>query len=414
MRSTFLSFTFVLLLIAPVLIAPIADAQPTNAPTSDPTLDIQPRIYPLALWGTQSGFGLGAGLSVHHLGWTGSHALLTAKPAVHQGRYTLSFATHDPYTSAGYGLIDLRYDTNGNQWYHGIGPASQEQNRVGLDRTTMAARLRLGGYVAGRALLIQPLIGVLHHQTHTVRDEDDGAQDRLDPPSRRALNAAAGELPGTEDRQTGLVYGLTVAVDTRDRHTLPRRGIHVQARARRYEELRTPDLRFDRYGIDAAAYLPLSGYHRLSIQARTTITDPRGTAPLPFYLLPRLDAQTMPGFARDRLYGPDRIHLRLAYHFPILQFRDAFLAEGTVTVDAGNVYSDLADEFTFDLSFDDVTESNQTNYPLRPGASMGLQIAPLFKDTVLFEGSLGISPEGTTLIRLGFATDLRALRLPPL
>lgn len=398
---------FVLLL---GLLAPTAAAQPgEGAP-----LDVQPRIYPLALYGSQSGIGFGAGLSVRNLGWPGSHILLTAKPAAHQGRYTLSGATHDPYTSRGYGLIDLRYEANGNQWFHGLGPASASDARVGLDLTTVAARLRLGGYVVGRTLLLQPLIGVLHHETHAVRNEDAEAQSRLDAASRRALDAARGELPNTTDRQTGLVYGLSVSVDTRDRHTLPSRGVHVQGIARRYTELRSADLRFDRFELDLAGYLPLSGYHRLALHARTAITEPRGDAPLPFYLLPRLDAQTMPGYARDRFYGPDLLHLRLAYHFPILQFRDALLAEGMITADAGAVYADLFDQFEFDLSFDDAIPTGQEQYPLRTGASIGLRIAPLFKDTVLFEGSLGLSPEGTSVIRLGFATDVRALRLLPL
>lgn len=378
------------------------------------TPDVQPRIYPLALWGSQSGFGFGAGLSVRNLGWPGSHVLLTAKPAVHQGRYTLSGATHDPYTAPAYGLIDLRYETNGNQWYHGIGPGSRSDTRVGLDLTTMAARLRLGGYVVGRTLLLQPLIGVLHHETHAVRNEDADARSRLDAASRRALDAASGELPNAAGEQTGLTYGLSVSVDTRDRQTLPLRGVHVQGVARRYTELRSADLQFDRYELSVAGYLPVSGYHRFALHARSALTDPRGDAPLPFYLLPQLDTQTMPGYARDRFYGPDLLHLRLAYHFPILQFRDALLAEGMVTADAGAVYSDVFDQFEFNLSFDDVISSDQKRYPLRTGASIGVRIAPLFKDTILFEGALGISPEGTSVIRLGFATDVRALRLLPL
>lgn len=405
MRSCLLTCALLL-----VLTAPSAEAQP-----DDPApVDVQPRIYPFALWGPQGGFGFGAGLSVRNLGWSGSHALLTAKPAVHRGRYTLSLATNDPYTSPRYGLLDLRYERNGNQWYHGLGPGASKNHRVGLDLTTLAARLRLGAYPIGRALLIQPHVGVLHHQTHTVRNEDSGAIDALDPRSRTALQSASGALPRTEDRQTGLVVGLSVALDARDRRVVPRRGVHFQGTVRRYHELRSANLRFDRYNLDVSGYVPIADYHRLALRARAALTDPHGNTPLPFYLLPTLDAKTLPGYSRDRFFGPDLVQFRLAYHFPFAHVQDLFITEGWISLDAGSVYNDIFDEFELNMSFDDDIPSTQARYPLRSGASIGLRIAPLFKDDLFFDAALGFSPEGVSLISLGFTSDLRTLRLPPL
>lgn len=378
--------------------------------TTGESLDLGLRVYPLAFWGPQSGVGLGAGLSLKHLGWDGSQLLATALPAAHRGVYTLGFATADPYTTPLYGLLDLRVEANGRQWYYGIGPATSADHQIAVDLQSAHARLRLGGYIVPQTVLLQPHVGIAYHFTRSFRNVDDGAVDALDPASRAALLSGAGRLSGTGDRQTGFTYGFDAVIDTRDLHDRPHRGVMLQARFERYTELRDADLQFNQYEANVSGYLPLAPHHTIALRAQGAVTDAEGTVPIPFYLVPRLDGRAVPGLRRERFFGNDLVLLGASYQFPLHRWLDLFKVEGRVGLDVASVYNDVFDEFEASISFDETLSAPRAQYPLRPAASLGLRLMPLFRDEVYVDVAVGISAEGVTAVRFRFTPSFRALR----
>lgn len=412
-----------------ILMALVLTTSPVAAQSDAPTsVDVQPRIYPFALWGPQSGLGFGAGLSVRNLGWDGSHMLLTAKPAAHWGRYTLGFATHNPHTAPHYGLLDLRYEKNGRYWFHGVGPASSSENRISANVEAASVRLRLGYRPGNGPLVIQPTLGLSRHTFHGIKEglEQGSPFWRLDYRSRSSISLAR-SVPGEPNRsnhRTGIVGGLQVAFDIRDRAHLPTRGVLLELTGKRYVGLDDLDLRFNRYKADAYTFLPLAPHHVLTARASLTVTRSRSvlgrqTSTLPFYLLPRLGAREVPGFDRHRYFDNDRLIFSLGYRFPLFRFRDLVIVSGELAGHAANVYEDVFEQAAYTL--DDRESSLQARssyrppdekYPLQEAGSVGLYVAPLFRDDLFFEAAVGLSADGVSVVQFKMVQSFRALRAP--
>lgn len=381
-----------------------------TADSSDVAVNLRP--YPLALWGPRAGLGLGAGLVVHNLGLDGSQWLLTAAPAWHEQVGTFSFATSDPRTAHNYALLDARLAHTDRLWFYGLGPRSSNDSQVALTATSFDARLRFGRSFARQRVLVQPHVALKQHHVTSVEDVDDGAVDALDPASQANLRAVSGDGDVLGDRQLGIRYGLDVAYDTRDRRHGATRGVLLQATVLRHAGLLDGDLRFDQLTLDGYGFVPLGRRHRLVLRLRLDATRDRGDAPIPFFLLPSLDGQLVPGFARHRFVGSESLVSSLVYRFPLVQISDLFVLEGHAGVHAATVYDDLADQFTLDVSFDETLDAERDAVPLRPAASTGVRLGPIFRDETYVDVAVGVSPEGVSGVRLSLVRSLTSVRPP--
>lgn len=388
---------------------PTAHGQP--APSSEPQWNV--RVYPLDLWGPRVGWGFGAGVVAHDVMRPGSQMLVTAAPAAHETVGTLSLASADPHEADTYVVLDARAATTTRQWFYGLGPGSRKDAKVALDMNAWWTRLRVGQRLGASPATVQPHLTLMQHDVNGLSEETPDALSRLSAASRRAIPGQAPTAPSpsalrpADARQVGIRAGVDVIVDTRERAYGARRGVLLQGTASTYEAL-DQDLRFHRLDLRAFGFLPLGGRHRLALGLRTALTDRRSNRRLPFYLLPKLDGHTAPGWARDRFYGSDLASVRLVYRFPIAQFRDLVTLEGHVGAHAATVYDDLGDDWSLDLSFEERIGAGDA--PFRPSASAGLRIGPLFRDETYVDVAVGVSPEDVTGVRFTFVQSLRGLR----
>ena len=401
-----------------VLLLIAASAVPASGqPSDDPAPAFNLRVYPLDVWNPRAGWGIGVGGVAHHLVRPGSQVLLTAAPAVHESVGTLSIASASPSTAETYVVLDARAATTDRQWFYGLGPRSREATQVAVDLTSWRVRLRVGQRLGTSPVTVQPHVALVEHDVNGARNESPRALSSLDGASIASIpgvfspvvDPLPGAAPALPSRQRGLRAGLDLIVDTRDRRHGTTRGVLLQASGSVYDEVRAADLRFVRLDLRAHGFVPLGGRHRLAVGLRTAITDNVDDEPVPFYLLPTLDGRTVPGWARGRFVGSDLLRLRALYRFPLFRFRDLLTVEGHVGAHAASVYNDLGDEFAFDVSFNEVLDPGST-VPLRPAASTGLRLGPLFRDETYVDVALGVSPEGVTGVRFTFVQSLRSLR----
>lgn len=381
-------------------------AQPS--PDAEPSVNL--RVYPLDVWNPRAGWGLGAGLVVHDLVRPGSQVLLTVAPAVHEQVATLSLASARPSVADAYVVLDARAETTERQWFYGLGPRSADDTKVALDMNRWWIRLRPGRRLGSTPVHVQPHLTLMQHDVNGVKNEDERAFSHLSPASARSIPGTS-PTPELGPRQLGVRAGLDVIVDTRDRTAGTTRGLLAQATAATYEEVLEQDLRYDRLNLRAHGVLPLGGRHRLALGLRTAVTNDRGRAPVPFYLLPQLDGQTAPGWRRHRFFGSDLVASHLLYGFPLGRFRDVLRVDGHVGIHAASVYDNLGRQFALDVSFDE-TLSGGSTVPLRPSASAGIRLGPLFRDETYLSLALGLSPEGVTGVRFTIVPSLRTLRPP--
>lgn len=403
-RSAFLLlFALCLVLAAP----PAALAQQTSA---EP--EVSAKFYPEALWGPTPGFGIGVGVEVENVPAARMRFLATAQPAQHEGLYSLAFTTADLHAAPRYLLLKTRYATTGRQWFYGLGPAAAEGDRIAVEKRSFDAALRFGQRFFGGRLLAEPRLALRADGARDFENDDDGAFARLDPASQENLRASLGRLPGSQRAQLGLAPGLRLAFDTRDQRGLTTRGFYAEAAAHQYESLDDLDLRFRQYAFSAYGFLPmpLGERHVLALRAQLALTDRLGGARVPFYLLPVLEDRLLPGFPRDRFFGHDRLALGAQYRFPVWNAFGLLELEGFLGAGAGSVYDDLGEQFDLALTFDDALAPNRESYPLRPTASTGLRLLPLFRDQAFFSVAAGYSAEGFNTLTFRFVYDGQTLR----
>ena len=367
------------------------------------------RVYPFDVWGPVAGWGGGVGMVVHEGIRRGDEALLTFAPAVHESVATLSYASASPLEALTYLLADVRGRRTERQWAYGVGPASSNDTRLGLEMSDAWLRLRVGHWRLDRRLLIQPEVRLRRHVVH----ETHVGRSTMRPTMRPDPNTA---LPGLNDpafdgEQWGVQAGLNAAFDTRNQSRSATRGMLLQASWMRYDELSEGGIQIDRLTADAYGILPLSGSHHIALRLQAAVSTDRGDRPAPFYLLPKLDGRLVPGWARDRFFGADRLVASALYRFPLTRLRDLFGLNGHLGVHAASVYDNLGDQFALDVSFDE-TVTADGSVPLRPAASVGVRLDPLFRDETYFDLALGISPEGVTGVRLQFTRTLDSVRPP--
>jgi len=387
-------------------------ASPAAAQPEFPGAPAEPgvnlRVYPLDTWSPRVGVGLGAGLVVHHLGRRYAQGLLTVAPARHEQVATVAWASANPKRARQYVLVSARGLHTNRDWFHGLGPGAAEDARQSIERSAVQVRVRVGQHFLDQRLLVQPHLGLVAHRVDRVPAPSAAG---LDARSHTHLQQLASDRIGPlSPEQTGLRVGVDVQFDTRPSTSRPTRGILLDARWRRSVDLSSSFLNYDRFDVAAYGYLPLHGAHHLVGRLSLAHTGARGRSVLPYYLRPTLDATLVPGWARHRFVGSDRLVGSLLYRFPLARPFGVVDLGGHLGVHAASVYDDLFDDAALDLTFDESLDPNRSLVPLRPAASLGLHLGLAFRQTPSLDLALGLSPEGVTAVRFTLNQDLQALR----
>lgn len=353
--------------------------------SDDPSVNA--RVYPAAFWGPRAGIGAGGGLVAHNVARPNAQWLLTAAPARYEQVGTLSFASADPLRARRYVLMDTRVLHTDREW---IGPWT-------LERSAVRGRLRVGQYLWGRHLLVQPHLTGLFSSASTVR-----ARSGYSP------GASAATIP--TDARTGLRVGLALRYDTRKRPRRARRGLRLQAVWDRYVPLDGSGLQFDQVDLTARGVLPLFSAHRLVARLGATLTANRGDAALPLYVQPTLSGTVVPGWPRAHAVAPNRLLGSLLYRFPLWGVGSATMVEGHMGGHLAGVYDDLGDQFSATVSR--AKRPSGPDVPLRPSGAVGLRVSVPFRPRAAVDLAVGISPEGVSAARVTFSHRLQAVRAP--
>jgi hypothetical protein len=353
------------------------------------------RVYPADVWGPRVGAGLGVGLVGHHLTRPNDQWLLTAAPARHEQVATLSYASANPRRARRYVLADGRALHTDRDWR---GPPD---DRLVLGRSSVRARVRMGHTFLGGHLLLQPHLALAAHRVDAVR-----APSPLPP----TLREAASPMPSPGATYTGVRGGLGAQVDTRaalDRYDT---GLRVQATWDRYVAVDGSGLRFDQVDGALLGTLALGGLHRLDLRSGITLTRPRGASPaVPTVLRPSLGAPLVPGWARGRFVGRDRLFGGLLYRFPLWTYGRVVTLEGHLGGHLAAAYRRVQDQFALRVQFEDAPDTGPDT-PLRPSASVGVRVAVPSRPHAHLDLALGLSPDGFSAAQLSLIQPLQTLR----
>lgn len=365
------------------------------------------RLYPLELWSPRVGVGLGAGFVTHNLLRDGSQMLLTLAPARHEQVATFSMASGYPRRTQQYILFDAQGLHTDREWFYGLGPSSPETARTTLERSALRFRLRMGQSFLERRLLFQPHVELSLHRVDRVPSPSTTSLDARSQSHLSRLTDGA-DRPGPE--QTGLHLGFDVRYDTRNRTFWATQGALLQSSWTRYHDVGNSFVYFDQFDMAAYGYVPIVDDHRLVGRLSATVTHSRGEAPVPFYMLPTLDGQLVPGWNRSRFVASDRLIASTLYRFPLVDFRELFRMEGHVGLHAANVYDNVFSDAIVDLSFDRSLPPRASEIPLRPAASLGVRVGTPFRHLSFFDVAVGLSPGGMSVVRFTFQRSLQAVR----
>ncbi len=394
-----------------VLVGLLGSVPPVQAqgsfPGSGTTLNTNVRLYPLDVWGPRVGPGIGAGLVVHNLGRRHAQWLLTAAPALHEQVATLSFASAHPGTARQYVIATARALHTDRRWFYGLGPAAPHDARLSFRQRTGRVHIGVGQAVWGRRLHIRPHVTLQHVRT-TGRTGDASA---LPPRSQRhAERLRDTEVPGAQ--QTGVRAGVRIRYETRSSGERTGSSAQVQGEWDRYVDLSGVPLSFDQLDVKVRGSIPLSSRHRLLLRSSLVRTWSRDTAPVPFYQRPTLDGSIVPGWARSRFVGHDRLTATARYEFPLIDTTPVFALDGHLGVHAAGIYDDLPAQFEPVLSFKETLSPAASTYPLRPSASVGLTVRMPMRPRATVDLALGMSPEGLSAMRLTIDQPLSLIRPP--
>ena len=387
-----------------------ATAQPRYEAGEEAPIRIGVRPYPTSLWGPTRGVGAALDLSVRNLGPSGSQLLLHAYPSQHRGTYSATYTTAPPFRGQRYLAVGARADVNDRHWYFGTGPGSSASTRLAANVHTFESRIRLGQPVFETGL-VQPIVGVSHRLTRSFRNDDEDAFDALRPLSQRTLLAAAGELSGTERRQTHLLTGLALSWGTDELIRFQRSGVRLQSVMQRLWSVDDAP-QIDRYTIDALGHLPVADRQAFTVRAHLKRTFGNDGTPVPFHFLSEIGGRDAPGYSRRRFVGNDALMLQAMYRFPLVQWRDAFVIEGHVAAHAVSVYNDILDEFELAVDFSETIDADRDTFPLRPAISTGIRLGPIFRDDIDISSAVGLSPEGVTAVHIRFVQPIQSLGAP--
>ena len=378
-----------------------------------PGLEFRPRIAPSALYSQNRGVGIGGGVGIRNLGWTGSDLTVDLRLQQRFQSADVTLFTADPFDTRFYALVSAGGSTTERRRYYGLGPNTLADSEINLFHDAAQAEARVGYYPLGTtALYVQPGVRVLYDYTGGVNPDGAGSlADLADDKSREAVRIAEGR------GRYGASVGLEVATDLRDWPAYPRRGFFGTVEHRRFVAFDASELTLARYSASALGYLPVRGrttvlFRSVAILTRSGDGDGDGVDdPIPFYYLPTLDDRVATAFQEDRLTGRDVVSVGAGLRVPIFDFLGVYGIDGVVMGYLGNAYDNVFEQFTPAVSFRELSiiDANGRS-KLRPSLALGMGLVNLDKERVVLGGLLGVGPGGVTLATLRVAYDLRDAR----
>ncbi|WP_420454572.1 hypothetical protein [Rubrivirga sp.] len=380
---------------------------------SGPGIQFRPRVAPSALYSTNRGFGIGGGVGVRNVGWTGTDLTVDLTLQQHYQGADVTVYTNNPYDSVVHGLVSVGGSTTARRRYFGLGPNTVPESEVNLFHDAAQAEVRAGIYPLGTtALYVQPGVRLLYDYSGGINDgAGPGSLAGFGDASREAV-----EVADSEDRY-GASFGIEVATDLRDWPAYPRQGMYATVEHRRFVALDETDLTLARYAGSVIGYVPIRG--RTAVLARaigilTRSGDADGDGqddPIPFYYLPTLDARVATAFRQDRLTGRDVVAGGVGIRVPVYDFLGIYGVDAVVMGYLGNAYDNVFEQFTPRVSFQEGSflEDDGTA-ALRPSLALGFGLVNLDKERVVLGTLLGVGPGGVTVATLRIAYDLRDAR----
>ncbi len=378
-----------------------------------PGIRFRPRIAPSALYSSSRGVGIGGGVGIKNVGWTGTDLTIDLRLQQRFQAANVTAFTHDPYDSRLHVLFNVGGSTTERRRYYGLGPNTLRQSEVNLFHDAAQAEVRAGYYPLGTtALYLQPGIRVLYDYSGGVNTEaSQGTLDAFDDKSRRAVQVADGQ------GRYGVSVGLEVATDLRDWPSYPRSGMLATAEHRRFVALDDSELTLARYSGSIVGYVPIRGRTTVVLRAIGLFTrsgDADGDDQdddIPFYYLPVLDDRVATAFRQERLSGRDVLAAGAGIRAPVFDFLGVYGIDMLVMGYLGNAYDNVFEQFSPSISFREgnVLDGNG-NAALRPSLGIGIGLVNLDKERVVLGGLIGVGPGGVTLATLRVAYDLRDAR----
>ncbi|MFO8098529.1 MAG: hypothetical protein R6T83_02770 [Salinibacter sp.] len=379
----------------------------TDTRGSRSEVDLNLRVYPMDFWGPRVGPGAGIGGVVHNLGRRHSQVLATVAPAQHEQVATLSVVSASPERARQYLFLTGRGLHTDRRWFYGLGPASGEDTRLAFRQTTARAQIGFGQQLFDRRLHVRPLLTLHHIRTTGL----SGPSSELSSRSQRHVERLRGSGP-PGPRQTGLQAGARLQYDTKSARDSDRPSLRLHGSWHRYVDLSGSSLAFDQLKLSARGTLSLSERHRLRLRTGLARTWSRDSAPVPFYHRPTLDGSVVPGWARSRFVGNDRLMAQARYQFPLVDASPFITLDGHVGVHAAAVYDHLPSQFAPVVSFERTLSPDASTYPVRPSASVGLTFRVPVRPRTTVDVALGASPEGLAATRLTIQRPLHRFRPP--
>ena len=369
------------------------------------------RPYPANFWGPRTGVGVGAGLSVHNLGRSGSQGLVTALVGRYQQVSTVAWAPRWEHRQLGFTVLEGRVFHTTRDWLYGIGPFPGDDTRLKLHRTQLRAGAR-GRYLPFRtdALRLHAQVHVVHDRIYDQQNDDDNsAYSRWDAKARTYLIAFGRTRTGdTRTRSlTGVRPQLGLSFDTREREHGPRQGVLARWQTGRYLDVEG-GAAFWTHEAGLASHLPLSNAHTLDLTASARVARSATDQPVPPMYLSALQAFQMPGVARGRFRARDRVLVGARYRVQWRNVANVLTVEPYAGGHAGAVYTDVFDQFAAKATTRRAPVPNDA-VPLRLSTHVGLRLAPTFRDATWLDVAVGLGPDGVTGIRLAFTPTLGTL-----
>ena len=381
-------------LLALALAGPLPAPADTVLAPGAADVEVTPRLNVFSLYSGTHGFGLAGGVRARSGATT---ATLDGRLSQFLQAGALTLDTHDPASARVFGRLRGVGSTESRWRYHGTGGATAADDRVDLDLATAQATAAVGVRpLASRALTVLPRLGARVDRLGTA--DDDAPLDRLDARSLRAYQDARDET------RRAVSAGLAAELDTRDRAQYPSRGALVAAGVDRILSVDGTDGRFVRYDASAAGFVPLGQRVVLFGRASLAVMEADGDREIPVYYLPTVDPDRLAGFPVGRFRGDDAALFSVGARVPIIDALGAFGLDAVVTASAGNAYRDVFREFTPALTFRSDPDGDRA--PLRPVLGVGLALVNIPKGKVALGGSVGVGPEGLTLLALRLSTGL--------
>ncbi len=378
-----------------------------------PGLRFRPRIAPSALYSSNRGIGIGGGVGIRNIGWTGSDVTVDLRLQQRYQSADVTLFTADPFDTQLHALVSVGASTTERRRYYGLGPNTLPTSEINLFHDAAQAEVRVGYYPLGTtAIYLQPGLRFLFDHSGGVNPDGAGTLDDLpDEKSREAVEVAA------DVNRYGLSAGLELATDLRDWPAYPRRGFYGSIEHRRFFALDESKLTTSRYAATAIGYLPIRGrttvlFRAVGILTRSGDANDDGVEDaIPFYYLPTLDDRVATAFKEDRLTGRDVVSAGAGIRAPIFDFLGVYGIDGVAMAYLGNAYDNVFEQFKPAISFrEDAALDANGQAALRPSLALGLGLVNLDKERVVLGGMLGIGPGGVTLATLRVAYDLRDAR----